>query len=80
MPGDPDYGITKSGVMVKEGMVAVDPGIIKLGSHLWVEGYGNAVATDTGGNIKGNRIDVYMDKHQDCLEWGRRTVRVKVIQ
>jgi len=84
-PGDEGYGITKSGVMVEEGMVAVDPGIIELGSHLWVEGYGDALATDTGGNINGNRIDVYMaDKdgisgHVRALEFGRRMIKVKVV-
>ena len=85
-PGDPGYGITKSGVMVKPGMVAVDPRVIDLGTHLWVEGYGDAVAADTGGMINGNRIDVFMvDKHgisghERAMEFGRKTVRVKVVR
>jgi 3D (Asp-Asp-Asp) domain-containing protein len=78
-PGDSGYGITKSGVMAKPGIVAVDPKVIPLGTKLWIEGYGEAVAEDTGGGIKGNRIDIYMDRHEDAVEFGRKMVRVKVL-
>ena len=66
--------------MVRPGMVAVDENVIPLGSKLWVEGFGDAVAADTGEAIKGNKIDIYMDKHGDALEFGRRTVRIKVLR
>lgn len=78
-PGDPGYGITKSGVRVKPGIVAVDPKVIPLGTKLWIEGCGNAVAADIGWGIKGNRIDIYMDRHNDASEFGRKMVRVKVL-
>lgn len=51
---------TASGRPLEPGVVAVDPDVIPLGTHLYVEGYGYAVAADTGSAIKGNRIDLYM--------------------
>ena len=57
-PTDPSYGITKSGVPVTKGIVAVDPKVIPLGTRLYVPGYGFAVAGDTGGGIVGNMIDL----------------------
>ncbi|WP_099224445.1 G5 and 3D domain-containing protein [Listeria costaricensis] len=60
-------------------VVAVDPSVIPLGSKVWVEGYGVAVAGDTGGAIKGNIIDVYFDDAGSCYSWGRKTVTVKVL-
>jgi len=59
--------------------VAVDEDVIKLGSRLWIEGIGEVVAADTGGGIKGNRIDIYMDKHEEAVQWGRKVVRVKIM-
>ena len=46
---------------------------------MWVEGYGEAVAGDTGSAIKGERIDVFMENEQDALNWGRKTVTIKVL-
>ncbi|MDZ5001340.1 hypothetical protein GNF79_20245, partial [Clostridium perfringens] len=46
--------------------VAVDPNVIPLGSKVYVEGYGYAIASDTGGDIKGNRIDLYMNSDAEC--------------
>ncbi len=60
------------------GTVAVDPRVIPMGSRLYVEGYGNGVATDQGGAIKGNRIDLFFYTHQEALNWGMKTVRVTV--
>ena len=60
-------------------MVAVDPKVIPLGSKIWVEGYGEAVAGDTGGAIKGNRIDVLVGSDSAANKWGRKTVKVKII-
>jgi len=57
----------------------VDEDVIKLGSRLWIEGIGEVVAADTGGGIKGNRIDIYMDKHEEAVQWGRKVVRVKIM-
>lgn len=61
-------------------VVAVDPNVIPLGSKVWVEGYGEAIAGDTGGAIKGNKIDVLMESEAKASsEWGRRTVKVKIL-
>lgn len=60
-------------------VVAVDPDVIPLGSKVWVEGYGYAIAGDTGGNIVGNRIDLHFASEAAALNFGRRTVKVKVL-
>ena len=52
--------------------VAVDPRVIPLGSLVYVEGYGQAVAADTGGAIKGNIVDVYLDSKEEAINWGRK--------
>lgn len=72
-------GITRSGVSVSRGIVSVDPKIIPLGTKLYIEGYGYAVAADTGGAIKGNRIDLYMETKKEAFEFGRRDVKVFII-
>ncbi|WP_291653422.1 3D domain-containing protein [Clostridium sp.] len=59
--------------------VAVDPNVIPLGSKVHVEGYGYAIASDTGGAIKGNKIDLYMNSEEECITFGRRTVTVTII-
>lgn len=61
-------------------LIAVDPRIIPLGTKVWVEGYGHAVAGDTGGAIKGNRIDVLMPTESQAEVWGRKQVKIKVLQ
>jgi len=79
-PGDPGYGITASGMRVERGVVAVDPNIIPLGTRLYVEGYGFALAADTGGAIRGYRIDLFMYTRQEALNWGRRSVVVHILE
>lgn len=59
--------------------VAVDPSVIPLGTRLYVEGYGEAIASDTGGAIKGNIIDVHFPTNAQCEQWGRRTVQVTIL-
>ncbi|WP_377864769.1 cell wall-binding protein EntD [Bacillus sp. R86525] len=61
-------------------VIAVDPKVIPLGSKVWVEGYGEAIAGDTGGAIKGNRIDVLVGSDSNADSWGRKSVKVKVIK
>lgn len=61
-------------------VVAVDPSVIPLGSTVEVAGYGYAVASDTGGAIKGNRIDLFMASETDARNFGRRSVTVKIIK
>lgn len=77
-------GITATGIDIKANpnakVVSVDPNVIPLGTKIWVEGYGEAVAGDTGGAIKGNRIDVLLPSEAYAAQnWGRRTVKVKIL-
>jgi uncharacterized protein YabE (DUF348 family) len=61
-------------------VIAVDPRVIPLGTKVYVEGYGYAVAADTGGAIKGNKIDVFMSSKADAYRWGRKKVKIKILQ
>ncbi|MFJ6211420.1 ubiquitin-like domain-containing protein [Lysinibacillus sp. NPDC092081] len=76
-------GISATGINLKSGsglkVIAVDPSVIKLGSKVWVEGYGTAIAGDTGGAIKGNRIDILVQSESQASNWGVKKVRVKVL-
>ncbi|MBQ7096643.1 MAG: G5 domain-containing protein [Clostridia bacterium] len=85
-PSHPGYGITATGARAVYGVVAVDPSIIPLGSRLYIETadgsfiYGTAVAADTGGAIKGNRIDLCFNTRQEALNFGRRQVKVYILK
>ena len=76
-------GITKTGVDLNanpdQKVIAVDPAVIPLGSKVHVEGYGYATAEDIGGGINGHEIDVFIPKQSDALEWGRKQVKVTII-
>lgn len=72
-------GLTATGIKARRGVVAVDPRVIPLGTRLYVEGYGYAIAADTGGAIKGNKIDLCFDTYREAMRWGIRTVRVLVL-
>jgi 3D (Asp-Asp-Asp) domain-containing protein len=78
-PGDPGYGITASGRHVQPGIVSVDPSVIPLGTNLYVEGYGFALAADVGGAIKGNKIDLFHYELEDALRFGRRDLVVYIL-
>jgi 3D (Asp-Asp-Asp) domain-containing protein len=69
-------GMTAIGRRAGHGIVAVDPRVIPLGTHLYIPGYGPAVAGDTGGEIVGRRIDLGFDSLRDALLFGRRDVKV----
>lgn len=71
-------GTTATGVPVGQGVVAVDPTVIPLGSKLYIPGYGNGVAADVGGGIKGAIIDLWYPTYAECARWGRRTVTITV--
>ena len=77
---EPPGSLTKSGTLSRVGAVAVDPRVIPLGTKLYVEGYGYCVAEDTGGLIKGNRIDIYLDSEAECNDWGVRNVTVYILK
>lgn len=68
---DPAYGITASGKEARGGItIAVDKSLIPLGSEVYIEGYGLKIAQDTGGAIKGNHIDIYVQDHEKALTLG----------
>ena len=69
-------GRTATGVPVGYGVVAVDPSVIPLGTHLTIPGYGEGVAADTGGAVAGARIDLWFPTRAEALAWGNRTVTV----
>lgn len=71
---------TASGTTTRRGVVAVDPSVIPMGSRLYIEGYGFARAEDTGGAIKGNRIDVFLPSHSEARRYGRRWVTVYILK
>ena len=76
-------GITATGIDVRSNpsqkVIAVDPSVIPLGSKVWVEGYGEAIAGDTGGAIKGNKIDILMPTQEQALAFGRQSITIKVL-
>ncbi|MBA2173964.1 LysM peptidoglycan-binding domain-containing protein [Halobacillus locisalis] len=76
-------GVTATGIDLRanpnQKVIAVDPNVIPLGSTVYVEGYGTAIAGDTGGAINGNRIDVFIPNRNEALNFGRRSVTVQVL-
>jgi 3D (Asp-Asp-Asp) domain-containing protein len=81
-PGDPGYGVTSSGAYVKDNhTIAVDPQVIPIGTRVYIEGLGIRVAEDTGGAIKGNRIDVYMSDLGAAIQFGyKKNVLVYMLE
>lgn len=72
-------GITATGIRARHGVVAVDPNVIPLGTRVYIPGYGEAIAADTGGDIVGNRIDVVLEDYGSAMQFGRRTVDVYIL-
>lgn len=79
-PTDKGGDFTALGLPARRGIVAVDPRVIPLGTNLYVDGYGPALAGDTGSAIRGNRIDLFLDSHHEAVNFGRRRVRVYVLK
>jgi len=73
--GAPSY----TGLPLARGIVATDPNVIPMGTRLYVEGYGEAIAADQGNAIKGNRIDLYFDSRQEAINWGMKTIKVTIL-
>lgn len=71
-------GTTAMGTRARVGEIAVDPGVIPLGTNVYIEGVGARRAEDTGGNIKGNTIDIYMNTQAECIRWGVRYVTIYI--
>jgi 3D (Asp-Asp-Asp) domain-containing protein len=76
-------GITATGINLKKNpnqkVISVDPKVIKLGSKVYVPGYGYAIAGDTGGSIKGNKIDVFIPSQKAAQQWGRKKVKIQIV-
>ena len=76
-------GITKTGINLRSNphlkVIAVDPRVIPLGTKVYVEGYGYAIAGDTGSAIKGNKIDVFFPSKSQAYNWGRKKVKIKIL-
>ncbi len=70
---------TATGRQPAVGLIAVDPSVIPMGTRLYIEGYGYATAADTGGAIRGNRVDLFFETSSQCLNWGRRTVKAYIL-
>ena len=73
-------GRTSIGLVPYEGIVAVDPRVIPHYTKLYIPGYGIAMAGDTGGAIRGNRLDVFMHDWHRAIQWGRRTLDVYILE
>ncbi len=74
-------GITSSGVTAAEGRtIAVDPSVIPIGSKVYIEGFGDFIAEDVGGAIKGNKIDIYLNDHSRCNDLGVKYANVFVVR
>jgi uncharacterized protein YabE (DUF348 family) len=83
-PGPNNFGggvgpRTAIGMLAQRGVVAVDPSLIPLGSRLYIDGYGYAVAGDTGGSIHGRRIDLCYNSYGEAIQFGRREVNVYIL-
>ena len=75
-------GRTASGRMVSRGLIAADPRVLPLGSRVRLEvpGYhGEYLVADTGGMIKGKRIDIWTPSSREAMRFGRRTVKLTVL-
>jgi len=83
--GDPAFGITSTGKRATRNpggysTIAVDPSVIPLGTKLWIEGYGYAIAEDIGGAIKGNHIDLYFSSSDEMWNWGARNINIYIVK
>ena len=78
-PGDADYGITASGRHVQQGRTIACPKSIAIDTRMEIEGLGIRTCDDRGADITDGRLDVYFENVADAREFGRRTVRARII-
>jgi 3D (Asp-Asp-Asp) domain-containing protein len=76
---DGQSGLTATGIPARKGVVAVDPRVIPLGTRVYVMGYGPAIAADTGGAIRGSKIDLCIEDYNEAIRFGRRNVEVYIL-
>lgn len=75
-----DDSSTASGLWPRKGLVAVDTDVIPFYTKLYIPGYGECIAADTGGMIEDNCIDVFFETEEECYSWGRRDIEVYVLK
>lgn len=74
-------GITATGTVPKWGTIAVDPSVIPYGTKVYIPQFNKYfIAEDCGGAIKGNKIDIFMNSESECVNWGRRTIDIYIVQ
>ena len=71
---------TTMGTLVRRGIIAADPQVIPLGTKVYIPGYGMATVEDTGGSIRGNRIDVAFDTYGECIKFGRQSITIYIVE
>ncbi|OYD07787.1 3D domain-containing protein [Paludifilum halophilum] len=71
---------TATGTTPSRGTIAVDPNVIPLGTRLYIPGYGEGVAEDTGGAVNGNTIDLFFESREEAVQWGRRNVTIYILE
>jgi uncharacterized protein YabE (DUF348 family) len=73
-------GITATGRPAAYGVIAVDPSVIPYGTKVYIPQFGGTfLAADTGGAIKGNKIDIYLNSYSDCINFGRQSIDIVVL-
>lgn len=74
------YSLTSTGQKPRWGTIAVDPKVIPYGTKIYIPEFGETfIANDTGGAIKGNKIDIFMNSKKECYNWGRRTIEIQIL-
>ena len=74
------YSTTSTGQKPVWGTIAVDPKIIPYGTKVYIPQFGRTfIANNTGGAIKGNKIDIFMNTKKECYNWGRRTIEIQIL-
>ena len=80
---DPVQGtdnITATGKEVYEGVIAVDPKVIPLGTEVQIKDVGTFIAEDTGGKIKGNRVDIYFSSREEAKDFGKKGIWLRIVE
>lgn len=78
---DPGVSLyTATGKFLRRGIISVDPSFIPLGTHVYIPGYGEATADDMGGGIRGNRIDIAFDTHDEAMSFGRQSIDIYILE
>ena len=73
--------VTATGTQARWGVIAVDPNVIPFGTKVYIPQFDKVfIAEDTGGAIKGNKIDIFMENSDDAINWGRRNIDIYILK